>query len=95
MMSFYYVIGLIAVPAAFFGLWYVVGYNPGAQKHWEILPTLPEYKLRHPQCLQDGKITCYHCGSSMHLDLGLLSYTDWRRQIQCKQCKNRLWREQE
>lgn len=85
--------GFIVVPAMAYAIWYVAGYNPGAQKHWEILPTQVEYQAAHPQCCHGDVLTCCHCGSDQMLDLGLLSYTDWRRQIVCRGCKNRLWRE--
>nr|WP_314899970.1 hypothetical protein [uncultured Deefgea sp.] len=85
--------GLCVFVALAAGLWYFIAYNPWAQKEWEHLPTLTEYRQRYPYCVQGEQVACCHCGSTVHLDVGLLQYTDWRRQTICRQCKNRLWRE--
>ncbi|QLI80615.1 hypothetical protein HZU75_03195 [Chitinibacter fontanus] len=80
---------------AFAAMWYLVYYNPGAQTYWERLPTRKQYLLKHPDCQRGEDIACCHCGSIVKLDLGLLQYWDWRRQMMCRNCKNLLWREQD
>lgn len=86
-------LGLLGFIVLFASIWYFIVYNPWAQKEWEHLPTLKEYRQIYPQCVQGNDVSCCHCGSVVQLDVGLLQYTDWRRQTICRQCKNRLWRE--
>ncbi|QZA80786.1 hypothetical protein [Deefgea piscis] len=86
-------LGIVTVVLLATLFWYYVIYNPAAQTDWERLPTLAQYRQQHPQCVRGEQTLCCHCGSTEHLDLGLLQYTDWRRQMMCRQCKNRLWRE--
>jgi hypothetical protein len=86
-------LSLIGLLLAFALFYYFAVYNPGAQSHWEILPTRAEYQLKHPDCTRDEQMTCCHCHSSEMLDVGVLGFRDWRRQIICRGCKNRLWRE--
>jgi hypothetical protein len=92
MGSWWFALLFISIVAV---IWYFIAYNPWAQKHWERLPNRDQYVALHPDCLRDDDIACCHCGSTEKLDLGLLQYTDWRRQMMCRNCKNLLWREQD
>ena len=92
-MDMMYWLSVIGVVLAVCLIWYFIVYNPWAQKEWEQLPTLNAYRQLHPHCVQGDATACCHCGSTVQLDVGLLQYTDWRRQTICRQCKNRLWRE--
>lgn len=73
--------------------YYLVVYNPWAQKHWQGFRTKEEYLQMHPELDQAQKIACFQCCGVDQLDLGLMRPTDYRRRIVCARCKTLLWRE--
>ncbi|AOX99759.1 hypothetical protein [Jeongeupia sp. USM3] len=85
------VLGFIGLLALMGGAFYLLTYNPWAQKAWERLPTEAEYRARTGQT---GALHCGHCCCGETLDVGLLRVTDYRRQHLCTKCKNTLWRSQ-
>ncbi|KAF0813881.1 hypothetical protein IGB42_01560 [Andreprevotia sp. IGB-42] len=84
MLEIFLGLPLLLLFAALF--YWLVLYSPGAQRHWERLPTQHEYHTQH------GGL-CKQCSTATTLDVGLLGMTDFRRRILCAQCRTPLWRE--
>ncbi len=80
-------VGLLGV------FYYFVVYNPWLQKYWHQSMTKVEYLQWHPECLNGKAITCFQCGGTEQMDLGLARPTDYRRRIVCARCKTLLWHE--
>lgn len=57
------------------------------------LPTRDEYIHQYPQYVKKEHLYCRYCGFSRLLDVGLASYTDFRRTTFCRDCKHILFKE--
>ncbi len=80
-------IGLLCV------FYYFVVYNPWLQKYWHQSMTKTEYLQWHSDCVKRNSVSCFQCGGTEQMDLGLARPTDYRRRIVCSRCKTLLWRE--